>query len=209
ERATRSDRGTAPAGRADARKPPVQGRSAPTVAVAPHRAPAAQRRRPRAPRIRGAGLRDDGARAARHGCERAPRRWGIRGAALGRGPGLEGLRDRVVAPAPAGSSGPGEEGPGRVSAGVTREELQAQASRAVFARDYGFRVRSFGDGVCSVEVPFHVGLERPGGLVGGPVFMAAADVTMWLAILTRLGVADGSVTASLTTSFLGAARGEG
>jgi len=96
-----------------------------------------------------------------------------------------------------------------VSARVTREDLQAQASRAVFARDYDFRVRSFDDGACTVEVPFHAGLERPGGLVGGPAFMAAADVTMWLAILTRLGITDGSVTASLTTSFLGAARGEG
>src|SRR5262249_22289268 len=134
---------------------------------------------------------------------------GIRAAALGRGPGLEGLCDRLVAPAPTGSSGPGEEGPGRVSARVTREDLQTQASRAVFARDYDFRVRAFGDGACTVEVPFHAGLERPGGLVGGPVFMAAADVTMWLAILTRLGLGDGSLTASLTTSFLGAARGEG
>src|SRR5881409_2327575 len=38
--------------------------------------------------------------------------------------------------------------------------------------------------------------------------MAAADVAMWLAILTRLGAGDGSVTASLNTAFLGAARKE-
>jgi len=92
---------------------------------------------------------------------------------------------------------------------VTRAELQALASGAVFARDYGFRVRAFGDGECTVDVPFQPGLERPGGLVGGPAFMAAADVAMWLAILTRLGAADESVTASLTTTFLGAARREG
>jgi len=46
-------------------------------------------------------------------------------------------------------------------------------------------------------------------VIGGPAFMAAADVAMWLAILTRLGAGDGSVTASLTTAFLGAARKEG
>jgi len=92
---------------------------------------------------------------------------------------------------------------------VTRDELQALASGAVFARDYDFRVRAFGDGECTVDVPFQPGLERPGGLVGGPAFMAAADVAMWLAILTRLGAADESVTASLTTTFLGAARREG
>lgn len=92
---------------------------------------------------------------------------------------------------------------------VTRAELQALASGAVFARDYDFRVSGFGNGECTVEVPFQPGLERPGGLVGGPAFMAAADVAMWLAILTRLGAGDGSVTASLTTAFLGAARREG
>jgi uncharacterized protein (TIGR00369 family) len=91
---------------------------------------------------------------------------------------------------------------------ITRDELQALASSAVFARDYDFRVTAFAEGECTVDVPFHVGLERPGGVVGGPAFMAAADVTMWLAILTRLGAGDGSVTASLTTAFVGAARRE-
>ena len=92
---------------------------------------------------------------------------------------------------------------------VTRDELQTLASGAVFARDYDFRVRAFGAGECTVDVPFQLGLERPGGLIGGPAFMAAADVAMWLAILTRLGPSDESVTASLTTAFVGAARREG
>jgi acyl-coenzyme A thioesterase PaaI-like protein len=38
--------------------------------------------------------------------------------------------------------------------------------------------------------------------------MAAADVAMWLAIMTRLGAHDGSVTAGMTSAFLGAARRE-
>jgi len=92
---------------------------------------------------------------------------------------------------------------------ITCDELQALASAAVFARDYDFRVTAFADGECTVDVPFQPGLERPGGVIGGPAFMAAADVAMWLAILTRLGTGDGSVTASLTTAFLGAARKEG
>ena len=92
---------------------------------------------------------------------------------------------------------------------ITRDELQALASTAVFARDYDFTVTAFADGECTVDVPFQPGLERPGGVIGGPAFMAAADVAMWLAILTRLGTGDGSVTASLTTAFLGAARKEG
>ena len=51
---------------------------------------------------------------------------------------------------------------------VTREELQTLASGAVFARDYDFRVRALGAGECTVDVPFQLGLERPGGLIGGP-----------------------------------------
>jgi acyl-coenzyme A thioesterase PaaI-like protein len=41
------------------------------------------------------------------------------------------------------------------------------------------------------------------------VFMAAADVAMWLAIKTRLGLADSSVTAEMKTNFLGGAKGTG
>ncbi len=44
--------------------------------------------------------------------------------------------------------------------------------------------------------------------MSGPVFMAAADVAMWLAIVTKLGAADMSVTAKMTTAFLNAARQE-
>jgi len=49
---------------------------------------------------------------------------------------------------------------------------------------------------------------RPGGIVSGQVYIAAADVAMWLAIKTRLGLADGSVTAEMKTNFLGGAKRE-
>ena len=38
--------------------------------------------------------------------------------------------------------------------------------------------------------------------------MAAADVAMWLAIKTRLGLTDGSVTVEMKTNFLAAAKNE-
>jgi len=38
--------------------------------------------------------------------------------------------------------------------------------------------------------------------------MAAADVAMWLAIMTKLGAEDGSVTAEMKSNFLNAAREE-
>ncbi|HEV8639482.1 MAG TPA: PaaI family thioesterase [Methylomirabilota bacterium] len=91
---------------------------------------------------------------------------------------------------------------------ATEGELRELMAQAVFARDYDFRLHAFGDGECTVQVPFRAGLERPGGLVGGPAFMAAADIAMWLAIATRLGPDDRSVTAELKTTFLSPARRE-
>ncbi len=91
---------------------------------------------------------------------------------------------------------------------VTKEDLSQVLASAPFAAIYGFEIASFGEGECSIWVPFQAALERPGGIVSGAVFMAAADVAMWLAIKTRLGVADGSVTAEMKTNFLAAAKNE-
>ena len=44
--------------------------------------------------------------------------------------------------------------------------------------------------------------------MSGQVFMAAADVAMWLAIMTKLGIRDGAVTAEMKTNFLSGARQE-
>jgi len=82
-------------------------------------------------------------------------------------------------------------------------------SEVAFTRNFGFALNRVGDGTCSLNVPFQEALERPGGIVSGQVFMAAADVAMWLAIKTKLGLNDSSVTAELKTNFLGAAEKEG
>jgi len=91
---------------------------------------------------------------------------------------------------------------------VTESELRQVLSEAAFARIYGFRLHSIAEGRCTLDVPFQTAFERPGGLVSGPVFMAAADVAMWLALLTRLGPEDGSVTVEMKTNFLSAAKQE-
>jgi uncharacterized protein (TIGR00369 family) len=91
---------------------------------------------------------------------------------------------------------------------VTRRELQLLLSEYPFTSIYGFRLHAITEGQCTLEVPFQTAFERPGGLVSGPVFMAAADVAMWLALLTRLGSADRSVTVEMKTNFLSAARQE-
>jgi acyl-coenzyme A thioesterase PaaI-like protein len=91
---------------------------------------------------------------------------------------------------------------------VTEVELRRLLEEVAFTRSYGFRLQAIADGQCTLEVPFQAAFERPGGIVSGQVFMAAADVAMWLAIMTRLGPGDGSVTAGMTSAFLGAARRE-
>jgi uncharacterized protein (TIGR00369 family) len=88
-------------------------------------------------------------------------------------------------------------------------DLRRQLSEAPFTKVYGLKLHSIADGECTLEVPFRATFERPGRIVAGPVLMAAADVAMWLAIMTRLGKGDRSVTAEMKTSFLSAARQEG
>jgi uncharacterized protein (TIGR00369 family) len=90
---------------------------------------------------------------------------------------------------------------------VSQAELDELLASVPFTRAYGFRLAAFGDGRCVLAVPFQKAFERPGGIVSGQVFMAAADVAMWLAIMTRLGRADLSVTSQLSTAFLGTVKG--
>lgn len=96
-----------------------------------------------------------------------------------------------------------------MSLACSEEELFGLLAEVAFTRNFGFLVHSIGDGQCSLDVPFQAAFERPGGIVSGQVFMAAADVAMWLAIKTKLGLQDSSVTAEMKTNFLGGAKGEG
>jgi len=89
------------------------------------------------------------------------------------------------------------------------EELRQLLAEVEFTRRLGFTLDSVADGECRINVAFQEAFERPGGVVSGQVFMAAADVAMWLAIKTKLGLADSSVTAELKTSFLRAVRKDG
>ena len=87
--------------------------------------------------------------------------------------------------------------------------IQAEGARGRAAlRPADAKEAGIAEGQCTILVPFQHLFERPGGIVSGAVFMAAADVAMWLAIKTQLGLTDGSVTAEMKTSFLNAARNE-
>jgi uncharacterized protein (TIGR00369 family) len=68
------------------------------------------------------------------------------------------------------------------------------------------RLESVDDRQCTIAMPFRAALERPGGTVNGPAFMAAADCAMWLAIKRHIGIEHDAVTSELNTAFLNAAR---
>jgi uncharacterized protein (TIGR00369 family) len=91
---------------------------------------------------------------------------------------------------------------------ATESELRQILTDVAFTRNFGFRLHSIGDGECALSVPFQHAFERPGGIVSGQVFMAAADVAMWLAIMTKLGTSEAAVTAEMKTNFLNGAREE-
>jgi uncharacterized protein (TIGR00369 family) len=98
---------------------------------------------------------------------------------------------------------------GSMNLACGEDELRELLNAVAFTRNFGFILHGIADGECSIDVPFQEAFERPGGIVSGQVFMAAADVAMWLAIKTRLGTADASVTAEMKTNFLGGARRSG
>src|SRR6266436_512706 len=95
-----------------------------------------------------------------------------------------------------------------MSQAATESELRQILSDVAFTRNFGFRLHSIGDGECALSVPFQPAFERPGGIVSGQVFMAAADVAMWLAIMTKVGMSEAAVTAEMKTNFLNGAREE-
>ena len=93
---------------------------------------------------------------------------------------------------------------------VSEDELRRILVESPFISLYGFKLHSIGDGECSVEFPYQETFVRPGGVVSGPVYMAAADATMWLAIMTKLGdAATLAVTVEMKTNFLSGAKEEG
>src|SRR5207237_10803690 len=89
-----------------------------------------------------------------------------------------------------------------------RREMQRWLEGAAVNAYYQFRLPEIGPGECTIDVPFRVEFERPGGTVSGPVFMAAADVAIWLAVATRLGRGATWVTVDLDPAFLRAGRRE-
>ena len=90
---------------------------------------------------------------------------------------------------------------------TTLEELQQLLANAAFLKPFGMMVHSCAPGECTVVVPYAAELERPGGVLSGITLMGAADVAMWLAIMTERGTAEQWLTTDMKTAFLRGARG--
>ena len=88
----------------------------------------------------------------------------------------------------------------------TLEELTEVLANTAFIKPYGLLVQSCAPGECTVVVPYASSLERPGGIVSGMMIMGAADVAMWLALMSRRGTAERWVTTDMTSAFLRSAR---
>ena len=90
----------------------------------------------------------------------------------------------------------------------TTQELEHILEQTPFGKLYNFQLVSHSDSQCAIKVPFSKDIERPGGIVAGPVYFACVDVAMWLAIMTKLGTAVQTVTTELNSSFLSSAKEE-
>ncbi len=94
------------------------------------------------------------------------------------------------------------------SPSVSVEELNDILAGTPFLKPYGFIVKACAPNECTLLVPFMPSLERPGGLVSGMMLMGAADVAMWLAIMTLRGTSERWVTSDMKTAFLRGAKEE-
>ena len=91
---------------------------------------------------------------------------------------------------------------------VSAEILKTVLAEAPFLKPYSFSLKNCSSGECTLALPFTRSLERPGGVISGITLMAAADVTMWLAIMALRGTEECWVTSDMKTAFLKGARNE-
>lgn len=63
-------------------------------------------------------------------------------------------------------------------------------------------LRKLGDGWAEMSLDVDDGHLRPGGTVSGPVMMGLADVTVYAALLSRIGLVPLAVTTNLNINFL-------
>ena len=89
---------------------------------------------------------------------------------------------------------------------VPIELLQLEIEKAPFITWWGAKLIEVGDGTASVALPFRGELVRPGGVLHGSSYELVADVAMWVAIMTKVGIEPMAVTIEMKTSFFKGAK---
>ncbi|MGB0695639.1 MAG: PaaI family thioesterase [Rhodospirillaceae bacterium] len=95
-----------------------------------------------------------------------------------------------------------------ISAADIPSKISVPDLQALIDRDlplcglFGITTVSLGDGVAVLRMDAGPVALRPGGTVSGPAMMALADVAMYGAVLSRIGLVPLAVTTDLTTHFL-------
>lgn len=85
---------------------------------------------------------------------------------------------------------------------VSFEELQAfLAEQFPQGARYG-ALQQVGDGWAEMRLEVGEDHLRPGGTVSGPAMMALADVALYAALLSRIGLVPLAVTSNLNINFL-------
>ena len=72
----------------------------------------------------------------------------------------------------------------------------------MFNSQSGYALEGLWFGGCRVRRHFHPRTLRPGGTVSGPIMMALADFTMYLAVLSAIGWVPLAVTTNFSINFL-------
>ncbi|MFL1467324.1 PaaI family thioesterase [Marinobacter sp. DUT-3] len=85
---------------------------------------------------------------------------------------------------------------------ITFEELQAFLDEQFpQGAAYG-SLQKLGDGWAEMKLEVDEGHLRPGGTVSGPAMMGLADVTLYAALLSKIGLVPLAVTTNLNINFL-------
>jgi uncharacterized protein (TIGR00369 family) len=88
---------------------------------------------------------------------------------------------------------------------LARKELEALLRLEfpeMFNAESGYALEEVWLGGCRVRRHFEPNSLRPGGTVSGPVMMALADFTMYLAVLSAIGWVPLAVTTNFSINFL-------
>lgn len=75
-------------------------------------------------------------------------------------------------------------------------------SQSPFGAWLGLKIEAIGKGTARLRLPYRRDFLRPGGVINGPVIMAAADFAMYAAIMGLDPRGEHAVTTNMHTYFL-------